>query len=346
MLVMVSKLIRTKDPDLADPAETQQQTQLKKVLTTLDLTSLGVGSCVGTGMYLVAGMVAHKVAGPSVVMSFIVAAVASLFSGVCYAEFGVRVPHTTGSAYMYSYVTVGEFIAFVIGWNMVLEYLIGTAAGACAISACVDAMAGGSISSAIKNGLGTFIGHTPDFLAALITFFMTLLMVAGVKKSLLFTNILNAVNLSVWVFIMAAGLFYVDTSNWSAHGGFMPFGWSGDSLFRVRHHIISKSQGYGYGRFFIFRTGLEQYASLHQCGADIHFMNGAAQGNGLAAQRMYREVLPELLADVPPAVRRRIWFQHNGATADFSRNIRNHLDSLRPALHRVGRASSLATVFS
>lgn len=227
MLVVVSKLIRTKDVELADPVEAKTQTQLKKVLTTLDLTSLGVGSCVGTGMYLVAGMVAHNVAGPAVVMSFLVAAIASLFSGVCYAEFGVRVPHTTGSAYMYSYVTVGEFIAFVIGWNMVLEYLIGTAAGACAISACVDAMAGGAISSGIKNGMGTFIGHTPDFLAALITFFMTLLMVAGVKKSLLFTNILNAVNLSVWVFVMAAGLFYVDTDNWSKHGGFMPFGWSG-----------------------------------------------------------------------------------------------------------------------
>lgn len=59
---------------------------------------------------------------------------------------------------MYSYVTVGEFIAFVIGWNMVLEYLIGTAAGACAISACIDAMAGGAISSGIRNGMGTFIG--------------------------------------------------------------------------------------------------------------------------------------------------------------------------------------------
>ncbi|KAG8188522.1 hypothetical protein JTE90_004761 [Oedothorax gibbosus] len=230
MLLMVGKLIRTKEaeqPEVPQDAKQQKATQLKKVLTTLDLTSLGVGSCVGTGMYLVAGMVAHKVAGPSVVMSFIVAAVASLFSGVCYAEFGVRVPHTTGSAYMYSYVTVGEFIAFVIGWNMVLEYLIGTAAGACAISACIDAITGGTISSAIKNGVGTFVGHTPDFLASLITFFMTLLMVAGVKKSLLFTNVLNAVNFSVWVFIMIAGLWYVDGDNWSQHGGFMPFGWSG-----------------------------------------------------------------------------------------------------------------------
>ncbi|XP_021914396.1 probable cationic amino acid transporter isoform X2 [Zootermopsis nevadensis] len=201
--------------------------KLQKCLTTLDLTSLGVGSCVGTGMYLVAGMVARNYAGPGVVVSFIIAAVASIFSGACYAEFGVRVPHTTGSAYMYSYVTVGEFIAFVIGWNMVLEYLIGTSACACALSACFDALANGGISGAIGGAVGTIFGRPPDFLAFVITILMTLLMAAGVKKSLVFNNVLNALNLSVWVFVMAAGLFYVDTSNWSDHKGFLPYGWPG-----------------------------------------------------------------------------------------------------------------------
>ena len=70
----------------------------------------------------------------------------------------MRVPHTTGSAYMYSYVTVGELIAFVIGWNMVLEYLIGTSACACALSACLDSLANGAISNALKNSLGTIFG--------------------------------------------------------------------------------------------------------------------------------------------------------------------------------------------
>ncbi|XP_076328719.1 putative cationic amino acid transporter [Tachypleus tridentatus] len=226
LLVLVGKLIRTKDPssDLLDPTAGNK---LKKCLTTFDLISLGVGSCVGTGMYLVSGMVARNVAGPGVVLSFLIAAVASLFSGVCYAEFGVRVPHTTGSAYMYSYVTVGEFIAFIIGWNMILEYLIGTAAGACAISACLDLMSGGAINEFITNSLGTIIGHTPDILAAFITLLMTALLAAGVKKSLLFNNMLNALNLSVWIFVMGAGLFYVDIKNWTNHGGFLPYGWSG-----------------------------------------------------------------------------------------------------------------------
>ncbi len=94
------------------------------MLNTTDLISLGVGSCVGTGMYLVSGMVARTMAGPAVVLSYAIAGVASMFSGLCYAELGVRVPRTTGSAYVYSYVTVGEFIAFVIGWNMVGAILL------------------------------------------------------------------------------------------------------------------------------------------------------------------------------------------------------------------------------
>ncbi|XP_018565516.1 cationic amino acid transporter 2 [Anoplophora glabripennis] len=230
-LVLFSKLIRTKNvenlQEQTQPRPDDRKMKLTKCLTTLDLTSLGVGSCVGTGMYVVAGMVAKNVAGPGVVISFIIAAVASIFSGVCYAEFGVRVPHTTGSAYMYSYVTVGEFVAFVIGWNMILEYLIGTSACACALSACFDALANGAISGAIHESVGKTIGWDPDFLAFIITLLMMLLLAAGVKKSLIFNNVLNVINLAVWVFVMTAGLFYVNTDNWTKHEGFLPKGWPG-----------------------------------------------------------------------------------------------------------------------
>ncbi|XP_055382082.1 probable cationic amino acid transporter [Condylostylus longicornis] len=227
-VALFSKLIRTKDlRTLQGENPRSKKPKLTKCLTTLDLTSLGIGSCCGTGMYLVAGMVARNIAGPGVVLSFFIAAIASIFSGACYAEFGVRVPHTSGSAYMYSYVTVGEFVAFVIGWNMILEYLIGTSACACALSASFDSLSGGIIGRSIKDSVGTIFGRPPDFIACGITLLMTLVLAGGASKSVIFNNALNAINLATWVFIMTAGLFYVDTSTWTEHDGFLPYGWSG-----------------------------------------------------------------------------------------------------------------------
>ena len=109
----------------------------------------------------------------------------------------------------------------------ILEYLIGTAAGAAAISACLNAMYGGSIKNWMKEVFGTFVGHVPDLLAALITILMTLLLAAGVRKSLMFTNLLNLVNFVVFFIIVIVSLFYIDFGNWSKHGGFAPYGWSG-----------------------------------------------------------------------------------------------------------------------
>ncbi|NWT39149.1 S7A14 protein, partial [Chroicocephalus maculipennis] len=211
---------------------TAQGARLAKVLTTLDLISLGVGSCVGTGMYVVSGLVAKEMAGPGVIVSFIIAAVASILSGVCYAEFGVRVPKTTGSAYTYSYVTVGEFVAFFIGWNLILEYLIGTAAGASALSSMFDSLANHTISHWMINSVGTLNGlgkgeeSYPDLLALVIAVIVTIIVAMGVKNSVGLNNVLNVINLAVWIFIMIAGLFYVKGDNWS-EGQFLPFGWPG-----------------------------------------------------------------------------------------------------------------------
>uniref|UniRef100_A0A8B9Q9W3 Solute carrier family 7 member 14 n=1 Tax=Apteryx owenii TaxID=8824 RepID=A0A8B9Q9W3_APTOW len=207
----------------------QQEGKLARVLTTLDLISLGVGSCVGTGMYVVSGLVAKEMAGPGVIVSFIIAAVASILSGVCYAEFGVRVPKTTGSAYTYSYVTVGEFVAFFIGWNLILEYLIGTAAGASALSSMFDSLANHTISHWMINSVGTLNGleeSYPDLLALVIAVIVTIIVAMGVKNSVGLNNVLNVINLAVWIFIMIAGLFFVKGDNWS-EGQFLPFGWPG-----------------------------------------------------------------------------------------------------------------------
>ena len=204
------------------------ESPLKRCLTTLDLTSIGVASVVGAGLHVITGELARDIAGPAVILSFFLAGVAAFFSGICYAEFGCRIPKA-GSAYVYSYVAVGEFWAFVVGWNMILEYLIAAASLARACSEYIDSFAQGYIYKFFMEDVATWnvsaLGSFPDFLAVALALIFTVIVLLGARKSSLINNVMTFINLSVITFIICAGLYFVDGKNWKPH--FAPFGVGG-----------------------------------------------------------------------------------------------------------------------
>ncbi|XP_052014198.1 cationic amino acid transporter 4 [Apodemus sylvaticus] len=211
--------------------ESSMETSLRRCLSTLDLTLLGVGGMVGSGLYVLTGTVAKDMAGPAVLLSFLVAAVASLLAALCYAEFGARVPRT-GSAYLFTYVSMGEIWAFLIGWNVLLEYLIGGAAVARAWSGYLDAIFNHSIRNFTESHMGVWqmplLAHYPDFLAAGILLVASGFVSCGARVSSWLNHTFSAISLIVILFIIVLGFILARPHNWSAEeGGFAPFGFSG-----------------------------------------------------------------------------------------------------------------------
>jgi len=191
--------------------------QLDRVLGVFDLTSLGVGATLGAGVYILTGSVAKESTGPAVVVSFFIAAIVAMLAGVCYAEFGARVPKA-GSGYIYSYVTVGELCAFVIGWNLILSYIIGASSVARAWTANIDALFGKTIEEAMVKHFPIDIpgfAKYPDFFAFAVIMMLTLLVAFGVKEVVIVNKILSGLNVLVVLLVIFAGYTKADLHNWS-----------------------------------------------------------------------------------------------------------------------------------
>src|SRR3954470_6378668 len=122
---MGNPLFATKDVDQLR-ADAEHSHGLKRTLGALDLTMLGIGAIIGTGIFVLTGHAAAANAGPAVALSFVIAGIASAFAGLCYAEMASMIP-IAGSAYTYAYATMGELIAWIIGWDLILEYMVGAA---------------------------------------------------------------------------------------------------------------------------------------------------------------------------------------------------------------------------
>ncbi|CAF5037006.1 unnamed protein product, partial [Rotaria magnacalcarata] len=222
--------------------------QLRRCLTVFDLTTLGIGSTLGAGIYILAGTVARDLAGPGVLLSFIIAGIASLLSGLCYAELGSKYPRA-GSAYVYSYIVIGELAAFVTGWNLILEYVVGAASSARAWTSTVDSMIGFRMSTFFRsnfpfpfsNPMGMFASYM-DIGAFVLTLITTVLLAIGVKESSRMNNFCTTINLTSVAIIVVSGLFKADINNWhipisqirqnqsiglAGYGGFLPYSFSG-----------------------------------------------------------------------------------------------------------------------
>lgn len=271
----MSTLFRTKSLDQlqrdADLSGEGGPGHLKRALGALDLVSLGIGAIIGTGIFAVIGTAAaggadHLGAGPGVALSFVITAIACAFCALCYAEFAALVP-ISGSAYTYSYATLGELVAWIIGWDLIIEYAVGNVAVAIAWAAyfhqlfegmgvhipawlSVDyrsahqaaeavAAAGGVVSPSWQLQYEAWTTHPTiagipiifNFLAFAIVAAVTYLLVIGIKESARANNVMVMLKVLILLFFIGVGALYVKPENWSP---FMPNGfagvWTGASL--------------------------------------------------------------------------------------------------------------------
>jgi APA family basic amino acid/polyamine antiporter len=227
--------------------EMKGENRLRRILGPVTLTSLGVGAIIGTGIFVLTGVAAHDKAGPALILSFALAGIACVFAALCYAEFASMVP-VAGSAYTYAYATLGELFAWIIGWDLVLEYAVGSSTVAHGWSAhFMDLLksVGIQLPYALSNApfdfdpdKGRFFatGAYFDLTAVLITFVITAILVKGIRESASFNAAMVTVKLLIVFFVIVVGIFYINPQNWVP---FAPYGYTGISFFG--HTILGQT---------------------------------------------------------------------------------------------------------
>ncbi len=216
--------------------------RLKRHVSGLDLTVFGVGVIIGTGIFVLTGQAAAQYAGPAIVLSMVLAGTASALAGLCYSEFASTVP-IAGSAYTYGYATLGELLAFIIGWDLILEYALGAATVAVGwsghLNSFLNDFVGVSIPPEFASAPCTLIaaaGCNPESYlnlpAVLITLAVTALIVIGIRESAQVNSAIVIVKVGVVLIVILGGAAFVNTANWVPFipentGTFGEFGWSG-----------------------------------------------------------------------------------------------------------------------
>ncbi|PPH06447.1 amino acid permease [Rathayibacter sp. AY1H3] len=204
-------LLRTKSVEQSIADTDEPEYKLKKSLTALDLTVFGVGVVIGAGIFTLTGRAAHDIAGPAIVLSFVVAAFACALAAMCYAEFASTVP-VSGSAYTFSYASLGELFAWIIGWDLILELFLGASVVAQGWSAYL-----GSLLQQLGVTLPPALtyGGVVDVPAILLVLALGALMTFGIKESLRVNLVLVAIKLFIVLFVIIAGLQFVNTANYT-----------------------------------------------------------------------------------------------------------------------------------
>ncbi|TDN92864.1 amino acid permease [Microbacterium sp. BK668] len=204
-------ILRTKSVEQAIADTDEPEFRLKKSLSALDLTVFGVGVVIGAGIFTLTGRAAHDVAGPAIVISFVVAAIACALAALCYAEFASTVP-VAGSAYTFSYSSLGELFAWIIGWDLILEMFLGASVVAQGWSAYLGTLMD-QLGFPIPEAIG--YGGTVDLMAILLVVVLGALMTFGIKESLRVNMVLVAVKIFIVLFVIVAGILFISPANWS-----------------------------------------------------------------------------------------------------------------------------------